>query len=194
MIIILEGPDGSGKSTFARYLTTVYPQFRLRHEGPPPQDIHAIKYYSDRLEELRELWPDYVLDRFAFGERIYGPWYRGKDGLGDIGWNIISRQLTYVPHSDIVDRWLHILCLPPYQVCLSTWASGREELIKDPAVFKATYDAYVEAGHVPGLFDVVYDYTDPLSLENVMHRIDDMVVWDKFEETLPDEPSEDIPF
>lgn len=171
MIIILEGPDGSGKTTFANDLAAKF-GFRVAHEGPPPQDSHPIQYYSDVLEQRRSEFPNWIFDRFAFGERIYGPWYRGKDGLGQVGWEIVKNRLRRRPFTDDHELWLHVLCLPPYEKCHAAWSSGREELIKDEHVFRTTYDLYQSYDYC---FDHIVDYTIPGTYQELQDHISELL-------------------
>ena len=77
MLIILEGPDGAGKTTLAERLVTQlavkYPrdQVELIHRGPPtrahPLDEYVVPLLDYRPGGGRHL----VLDRWHWGERVY---------------------------------------------------------------------------------------------------------------------------
>lgn len=140
MIIILEGPDGAGKTTLADQLCTRY-DLRYHHEGPPPSGIDALEYYGHILEGERELIAGgakgIVFDRLALGERVYGPIYREHDRLGENGWRVFQRLINAA-------NAVQVMCLPPYQTCYESWSSGRNEMIARSKVdvFHRTYNRF----------------------------------------------------
>lgn len=90
-LILLEGVDGSGKTSLARDIVAElkkrYPNDKVDylHAGPLKTDA-----YEAYLEPLKDYRPNsgvhYVLDRWHAGERIYGPLYRGKSKVDDATW------------------------------------------------------------------------------------------------------------
>jgi hypothetical protein len=160
MIIIIEGPDGAGKTTLAGELVDHF-NLRYVHEGPPPQDIDPLEYYTDLLTSYRD--DNIVFDRFALGERVYGPILRGTDRLTEEKWKIFRR---------LMQRFgaFHILCLPPYPVCYNSWSrKDRRELFQDVELFRQSWIAFQD---FDAEFDLVYDYTvDTLALViNMINR------------------------
>lgn len=117
VIVILEGPDGSGKTHLAHRLQK---EFKLGywHEGPTPEDQPPVIYYCQKLWSFRD--NHMVLDRFALGERVYGPIVRKRDRLGESGW------ATFQKVCDDLDV-IQIVCLPPYHICLKTWENRQDE-------------------------------------------------------------------
>src|SRR4051812_24466763 len=90
MFVILEGVDGSGKTTLAeavaKELQNRYPdaQHELFHRGPPER--HPLDEYAFDIEDYRPgAGVHVVADRWHYGELIYGPIYRGKSELGTSG-------------------------------------------------------------------------------------------------------------
>lgn len=77
MLIIIEGPDGAGKSTLAHALVRDY-GYGYVHFSQPKQDP-LLEYLPAWTHEDK-----LVVDRFHLGEGVYGPLYRGKDGLGPL--------------------------------------------------------------------------------------------------------------
>ncbi len=83
MLIILEGPDGAGKSTLANALieviATTFPheKIELRKAGPPPPNAHPLDLYETPLLHYRPGVYDasrprhIVCDRWHVGEWIY---------------------------------------------------------------------------------------------------------------------------
>lgn len=167
-IIVLEGPDGAGKTYLARWLCEIYDAAYL-HEGPPPKDVPALEHYSLALANAVSLAfsgrRHVVMDRWAYGERIYGPLHRGVDGLGSEGWALCASTLRRMSA-------IKILCLPPLNVCRMAWASGREEMIQDPVVFEATYRAYARAACFDLSDWIRFDWTDKGSERSLKHRLE----------------------
>ena len=164
MIVILEGPDGSGKTTLAKELQERF-GLRYHHEGPPPANIPPLYHYARVLEDYRG--SDVVIDRFALGERIYGPIIRGKDGLGPEGWKLIRRQIAAAGA-------IEVLCLPDYLTVRENWSKrSATELLKKTELFNQSYRAYSDFVLDDRNY-FVYNYTDTtshLTLMNMLEQI-----------------------
>lgn len=79
MLVVIEGPDGSGKTTLARRVAEAAGG-EYRHAGPPER--HPLVEYTAPLAGYRPGGGQtLVLDRWHLGELVYGPLYRGKCGL-----------------------------------------------------------------------------------------------------------------
>lgn len=160
MIIIVEGCDGGGKSTLTAQLMKRF-KLQYHHEGPPPADMSSLEHYGSILQAYRE--KNVVFDRFALGERVYGPIYRGFDTLGESGWRVFHRLIT-------ASATFQIMCLPKYEVCRKAWASGRDEMIRDEPTFKKTYDGFKELASTQ---NHIYDWTHEGAFERLCIRIED---------------------
>lgn len=85
MIILLEGPDGAGKTTLAQELvvdlTSRDRDVRLIRRGPIQADVFTE--YLRPLDDLigKPAGTIWILDRWHVGELIYGPILRGKSEL-----------------------------------------------------------------------------------------------------------------
>lgn len=150
MILIIEGPDGAGKTTFAKGFGGKY-----YHEGPPPTDMgpgNLLDYYLGKVR--RATHETTVFDRLALGEVIYGPHLRGTSRLS------LDDYAKFVHETRRLGA-RHVLCLPPFETCLRNWASrayvGRE-LIASEYVFSRTYEAF-ERYHAATWTDLIFDYT-----------------------------------
>lgn len=77
-IIIIEGENKTGKSTLAKHLSETYEY--IHHHCSQPEGDPYIEYL-DILDMVKETGESYVLDRYCYGEFVYGPIYRGKSGL-----------------------------------------------------------------------------------------------------------------
>lgn len=89
--IVLEGADGTGKSTLAAQLATKLNAQQF-HLGPPgPRGAYQECMDAIAASEGR----DTVIDRLHWGELIYGPIYRGKSMLEGWGRYDIDRALIH---------------------------------------------------------------------------------------------------
>lgn len=160
-LVILDGPDGSGKSRLAEGLSkSVYPGAWCEHDGGRPVGDPKSHYMLGLFRALAHLHRGeaVVLDRFARGERVYGPVLRGHDALGG-GWNDIRDVLEMIPAVEVI-------CLPPYAECYKAWSSRpSREYIKDEALFEASYRAWTREAWSSSVF--IYDWTDPESFDNL---------------------------
>jgi hypothetical protein len=165
MIVILEGPDGGGKTVLAKLLEQKF-GLRYHHEGPPPPGVHPLVHYGNLLASARRMDGGVVFDRLALGERVYGPIFRpdGGDRLGDDGWFVIQATTRALGA-------IQVLCLPPYEPCHATWAKRKEEggeMYADR--FREVYSAYTRFVQTQ---DYVYDWTKTDALDHAVKAVVD---------------------
>ena len=89
MIIILEGPDGGGKTTLAKELAELA-GFEYQHQGPYDGEDTVV---AQTLRKIYNAPRPVVFDRLHVGERIYGPVLRKRDLLGSTGQRAVERVL-----------------------------------------------------------------------------------------------------
>jgi len=84
-MIILEGPDCAGKTTLAKI---AFNDWSYRHQGPYSRDplVQTITALQRGVNET-------VWDRLHIGEQVYGPIYRDRDTLGDVGRRMVERYI-----------------------------------------------------------------------------------------------------
>lgn len=83
MIIIIEGPDGAGKTMLAYKLLDAIPGSELRHFGAPTTVEEAYNYYKVYARLLAEHNKNktIILDRCWYSDMVYGPVMRGTQEM-----------------------------------------------------------------------------------------------------------------
>lgn len=79
MIIIIEGPDGAGKTTLAKYLNEGF-NIPVLHRTKPKDEEEKktmMRGYLDDIQEQRSI----VWDRCWYSEMVYGPIMRDKSWI-----------------------------------------------------------------------------------------------------------------
>ena len=150
MIIIIEGPDGSGKTTLAKkiaeqagyeYIHNVQPE----HEG---QDMAQM--YDDLIKGHTNL----VLDRAWYSEMAYGPTMRDHSCISypDMYWleKLVAKKGGMI-----------IYCTDSVNTLWKRCQKRGEDYIKYKADFADICAAFEEIMSVPHIIPVVkYDYKD----------------------------------
>lgn len=102
-----------------------------------------------------------LLDRWALGETVYGPLFRGKSLVGPTEWRALVALIDAL-HVPLV------VCLPPRDVCLKNWQDRvAQETFKDRAQVVKAYDAYASWAYggrphyARPRWTWIYDYTRP---------------------------------
>jgi hypothetical protein len=152
-VVILEGPDGGGKTTLAKKLVDA--GFKYRHEGPPPAQVDIVAYYLKILYDSLRSTDHIVHDRLWLGERVYGPVRRGSDRLGDLGQKLFER----LHHSKPIQQYI---CLPNMTLARQNYSikiKESDDYLKSfeswEQVFKI-YEAWQKSNSILG---PVYDYS-----------------------------------
>ena len=157
MLVIIEGADGSGKTTLANRLRKDLDQYSifLRSNGPPPN----IGKLADIIAWIM-VSPGHIpvfCDRFPIlSEYVYGPIIRGKCQHG----------LSVEQMAKRLSKALIIYCRPSY----SKLAAGvRQEVQMDGVVINhrnivKSYDDMMGELETAGAFIKRYDFTGPPQL------------------------------
>lgn len=166
-IIILEGADGTGKTTLARLLETQY-GFRYHHEGPPPKGVDLLRYYAHIFYTACKETQPVVFDRLHVGEAVYGPLLRGSSyGTAEIK---LMNRLILAAGANVT--WCNLEMGLAY---LNWKTRAQGELFQDEATFTKVYDRYVQLFKDP-LLDYAghYNYTH-LTTELAAEALDTLV-------------------
>lgn len=154
MIILVEGPDGSGKTTLCNVFVKDY-GFEYIHLGPQ-KDIE--KTYKDLIEKLKNIKKDVVIDRAMLSNLVYSEIYGGQKLSTD------KRAEFWMLLDEI------ILCLPKnkneYLNEFSKLKEEREELYKDK--METVYNFFNE------FTDVCVRY-DRFKVKDVKKYVDNIV-------------------
>lgn len=80
MIIIVEGPDGAGKTTIIEQLMESHPGSVYRHFSNPKTKEEADNYWKVYAEAVSLADPAkvHIFDRSWYSDVVYGPIFRGR--------------------------------------------------------------------------------------------------------------------
>lgn len=149
MIIIVEGPDNSGKTTFALALAKKLRAVFIKAERPD-QALDLLSYQGI-IEHAQKYSGFVVSDRhLAISEPIYGSAIRGGHSLKPEDIEVCLKRIHAV-----------VYCRPPTEVIMATLAD-REQMdgVQEKALdIIGAYDHYMESLHLDmDTILFVYDY------------------------------------
>ena len=162
-VIILEGPDGAGKSVLADSLEQLTGVQSIHLT--PPVDEPAFDTCDRHIDNVVHADRGVIFDRFHISEHVYGPILRGIDGMAETG-AIIEERLWSLTRPAVV------MCLPPFDVALNTWSrrnAAKAELVEKREQYDAIYHGFESVRTT--LPTIQYDYTRD-SVESVLRRLD----------------------
>ena len=152
MILIIEGPDGSGKTTLANQLSkqTGYP---VIHRVQPKNDEDKQRMLDEYMDILQS-GKNAIFDRSWYSEMVYGPIMRDT--------SVITYPHMYTLETLLAKRGGMIIYCTDKPETLWRRATRRgEDYITEYGTFVDICEAFDELMSVPHKIPVVkYDYKD----------------------------------
>lgn len=152
MIIIIEGPDGAGKTTLAEQISrqTKYP---IIHRTKPKNEEEKKRMMGEYLQTIRS-GKNMIFDRCWYSEMAYGPVMRDS--------SVISYPQMYELEEQLAKTGALIIYATGPKAALWQRCQKRgEEYITSRDNFNAIYDNYVQIMKVPHLIPVLrYEVKD----------------------------------
>ena len=154
-IIILEGPDGGGKTTLANRLRDQY-NYQVWHTGKPEpwfKDEDLAYYYKLSLWRARTLGQSVVFDRHWLGELVYGPVMRNQCLLNEQHIRYFEMQMATLQIK---------LCvvMPPFEEVLKNWKLKHNDYIPDEQKLTQVFMAYEKLAERYWRYDYTTDDKD----------------------------------
>jgi thymidylate kinase len=169
-LLIVEGPDGSGKTSLIEKVRAGRPGATVLHHGAYAGETDIARHYMQSLVKAI-MEPDEltVFDRSWLAEPIYGHAARGGAD------RISEKQRAVLNNLAIGAGAMLVLCLPPLEACRRAWAARLEtEYLKRESQLAEVWRLYSAAAHRwRDHFNVtLYDYTrggEDALLEQIHH-------------------------
>lgn len=161
-IIVLEGPDGAGKTTLAKQLCARYGGLYVHNRYHRAADIWAYHLASLRWAVRESAERLVVIDRHWISECVYARVYRSGSAYGAFARALHRVLLRYGA--------LYVLCAPPIEVVVENHRrlkGIREEMYDN--VERVAWE-YHRLWHGTGTWVKDGDYSQQLQYEGVRHR------------------------
>jgi hypothetical protein len=157
-LIILEGPDGAGKTTLAQQLVHEFNAKLIRHDAQPER-AEMFPYFINSLREAAKHDGRVIFDRCWLSEPIYGAVLR--NGGDRVGINRRALDRVALGIGAVVIR-----CLPALDTVLENFNKNRhEQLPQKDEQMKAIYERYEHSRWVQYVGrQYAYTYTRPGAL------------------------------
>lgn len=169
-LVIVEGPDGGGKTTLTRTLVDHMVRGgrkpHLRNHGSYPGESNVFRRYATDLLDALVHDVDVIVDRCWISEPIYGAAVRG--GKNRVG----RRERETLEQLATLAGAVVVMVLPPLEVCREAWlARLPDEYVKKDEQYRAVYAGYAaaDAARPWPMLTVRYDRTN---LDDVLWTVD----------------------
>jgi hypothetical protein len=164
-LVLLEGPDGGGKTTLAKQLT----EYTYVHNGPPPRGASPAETFWWQLQSLMAPHKQQNISASAWYNGPVTNWVVDRSWPSDqIYHRFTGRPNVFHPYAQrMFERYMFanegvvVLCLPSFATAYRTWSVRAEqglELIKDEHDFATMYYFYKSWARTTSLPVVIYDY------------------------------------
>lgn len=181
-LIIVEGPDGSGKTTLCRRLRERFysPLAASYRHHPPYLQIDRIApiYLESILPKFHAEFM--VMDRSWLSEPIYTAAMRDGDPRVR-KWERRMLERVALTRGAIV-----INCLPPYEEAKRNWAKSPTEYVEGEERYRQVYNGYSRLNSNTHLLVFNYDYTMDPEARRLIEEIESS-------EEVPDTTPEKVP-
>jgi thymidylate kinase len=179
MIVILEGPDGAGKTTLAE---TLRQRFSLNkgmvhivkhgpYTGVEPEQLCRI--YFRAMSQALTYDDTVIMDRSWISEPIYGEVYRN-------GANRIDTARKRMLERAALSRGAVVIhCQPDFETCAETFEKRpNEEYLDDISQLEEVYNEYESLPLITSLPTVHYDYTRD-TVDELLHKVETVSIKNK---------------
>ena len=138
-LIIVEGSDGSGKTTLIERLLNLSEKYVFEKHGPYKGEANITHHYARSLENARRLPYDMtlVLDRSWIAEPVYGNAFRG--GLNRVSFS--DWQALEIAAKNLFG--VVVLAHPSLDKCIESWSSRRGiEMLETQNQLRMVHEEY----------------------------------------------------
>src|SRR5262245_32407171 len=170
-MIIVEGPDGAGRTTLVHTLLEEYPQLKLGVRGVSDRTELWKSTVGDTFRALSEAVHNkqtYLWDRLFYSEFIYAPATDRQIAFNGYQQTFITRMIREI-------RCPVIVCWLPLEVCLENLDHQRQmKGVREnyPRIWQQYHDHFEDGGFFP-YHTVQYDYRDKTAYHTVTTFLDE---------------------
>lgn len=143
MLVIIEGPDNTGKTTLAKKLVEKF-DLEYIHCSKPKTDNPYLEY-CDLADSIKK---PTVLDRAHLGEYVYGRLWRGGCDISDAKFSDLDFKF--------MDKFEHVIVVhatAPLDVILERCRANDEKLLKEDQIKRCVelFDDVISKTDIPVL-------------------------------------------
>lgn len=140
MIIIVEGPDGAGKSTLIRNIAQGARMSTYTHFGAPESDEDAFGYYKKYAAAIKQCKPEVIniFDRSWYSDMVYGPIMRSREEMTQEHADMLSSMVVAAGGGIVV------YCTAPVKTLWSRCRQRGETYIDSQATLSKISQKYAE--------------------------------------------------